>query len=103
MLRFRSQTTAEAAVKSRILNWTCLLALVVIAFCRTSWAQDGAALYRQRCAVCHEVNGAERAPDRSVLQQMPSATIVKVLETGVMRTMAGSLTPAERDAIAEYL
>ena len=34
---------------------------------------------------------------------MPSATIVKVLETGVMRTMAGSLTPAERDSVAEYL
>jgi polyvinyl alcohol dehydrogenase (cytochrome) len=90
-------------VKSRIFSWTCLLALVVITSLRASWAQDGAALYHQRCAVCHEGNAAERAPDRSALQQMPSASIVKVLETGVMRTVAGSLTPAERDAIAEYL
>src|ERR1700687_2183215 len=66
-------------------------------------AQDGAALYRQRCAVCHEGGAADRAPDRSILQKFPSASIARTLETGVMREVVGSLTPAERDAIATYL
>lgn len=90
-------------MKSRIISWTCLLAVVVITSFGASWAQDGAALYRQRCAVCHEASSSDRVPDRSALQQMPSASIVKALETGVMRMVAGSLSPAERDAIAEYL
>src|SRR6266852_4065146 len=44
-----------------------------------------------------------RAQDRNILQKFPSASIVRTLETGVMREVVGSLTPAERDAIATYL
>ena len=82
---------------------TVQLVLVITIFSGTSWAQDGAALYHQRCAVCHDASSSDRVPDRSAVQQMSSASIVKVLETGVMRMVAGSLAPAERDAIAEYL
>jgi polyvinyl alcohol dehydrogenase (cytochrome) len=77
-----------------------LLGLTSVRVCR---AQDGAALYRQRCAVCHEGGASDRAPDRSILQRFPSASIVRTLETGAMREVVGSLTPGERDAIATYL
>jgi polyvinyl alcohol dehydrogenase (cytochrome) len=84
------------------LRCTFLTVFFVTALPQPTLAQDGAALYRQRCAVCHE-GGADRAPDRATLQYMPTASIVRTLETGVMRDMAGSLTPAERDAIAAFL
>jgi len=90
-------------MKCLILARTLLFAFIVAASSQTSWAQDGAALYRQRCAVCHEGGASDRAPDRATLQYMPTASIVRTLETGVMREVVGSLTPAERDAIAAYL
>jgi polyvinyl alcohol dehydrogenase (cytochrome) len=90
-------------MKCSSLPRTFLFALLVFAASQTCRAQDGAALYRQRCAVCHEGGASDRAPDRTILQYMPPASIARTLETGVMREMAGSLSPAERDAIAAFL
>jgi polyvinyl alcohol dehydrogenase (cytochrome) len=90
-------------MKCLILARTLLFALIVASASQTSWAQDGAALYRQHCAVCHEGGTSDRAPDRSILRYMSPTSIARILETGVMREMAGSLTPAQRDAIAAYL
>src|SRR5260370_26992270 len=91
------------SMKCLILSRTLLFALIVATSSQTSWAQGGAALYRQRCAVCHEGGASDRAPDRAILQYMPAASIARTLETGVMREMAGSLSPAQRDAIAAFL
>ena len=90
-------------MKSTILRLTLLSATIVIAGSQSSWAQDGAALYHQRCAACHDSGSSDRVPARSVLQQMSPESVVRVLETGVMRMVAGSMTPAERDAVAQYL
>src|SRR6266849_10669386 len=90
-------------MKSPLLRCAFLLLLLVTTSISVCRGQDGAALYRQRCAVCHEGGAGDRAPDRSILQKFPSASIVRTLETGVMREVVGSLTPAERDAIATYL
>jgi len=90
-------------MSSLLLRRALLLLLLVTTSIRVCRAQDGGALYRQRCAVCHEGGANDRAPDRSILQKFPSASIVRALETGVMREVVGSLTPAERDAIATYL
>src|SRR5258708_20273463 len=91
------------SMKCLILSRPLLFALIVATSSQTSWAQDGAALYRQRCAVCHEGGASDRAPDRAVLQYMQAASIARTLETGVMREMAGSPTPARRDAFAPVL
>ena len=93
VLRFGSRRTVEVAMKSLLSRSTVQLVLVITIFSGTSWAQDGAALYHQRCAVCHDASSSDRVPDRSAVQQMSSASIVKVLETGVMRMVAGSLAP----------
>ncbi len=90
-------------MKQFVLICTFLSAFLVTASSQPTWAQDGAALYRQRCAVCDDGGASDRAPDRTVLQYMPADSIVRTLESGVMRDMAGSLTLAERDAIAAYL
>jgi polyvinyl alcohol dehydrogenase (cytochrome) len=86
-----------------ILRRALLFTLSVAASTPTGRAQDGAALYHQRCAVCHESKSSDRAPGRNILEQMSPVSIVRTLESGSMREVVGSLTPAERDAIVKYL
>ncbi|HEY7209459.1 MAG TPA: PQQ-binding-like beta-propeller repeat protein [Bryobacteraceae bacterium] len=65
-------------------------------------AQDGAGIYRARCAACHD-KPAGRVPTLSALQAMTPAAIVNTLERGSMKTQAAGLTEAERTAVADYL
>ena len=65
-------------------------------------AQDGAALYKEICASCHE-GGADRAPSREALRAMTPDRVLTALESGVMVTMTSRRTAAERRAIAEFV
>ncbi|HXI32228.1 MAG TPA: PQQ-binding-like beta-propeller repeat protein [Vicinamibacterales bacterium] len=66
-------------------------------------AQDGAALYEQRCASCHERAAVVRAPARDVIAALPADRIVASLETGLMRVQGEALTAEQKRAIAAYL
>ena len=66
-------------------------------------AQDGAAMYAQRCASCHEGGQVARAPAREVIAALTPDRIVGALESGAMRVQGESLTPEQRRAIASYL
>jgi polyvinyl alcohol dehydrogenase (cytochrome) len=67
-------------------------------------APDGAALWAQRCASCHDnVSLDNRAPPRVSLAARPSSDIVQALTRGAMVQMAQGLSPAEIDAIALYV
>jgi polyvinyl alcohol dehydrogenase (cytochrome) len=63
---------------------------------------DGAALYAQACATCHDT-GANRAPSRDAFLAMPPERVLSAMETGSMITMALNRTGAERHAIAEFV
>ena len=65
-------------------------------------AQDGAALYKEICASCHE-GGADRAPSRDALRAMTPDRVLAALESGAMVTMTSRRTAAERRAIAEFV
>jgi len=65
-------------------------------------AQDGAALYKEICASCHE-GGADRAPTREALRAMTPDRVLAALESGVMVTMTSRRSAAERRAIAEFV
>jgi polyvinyl alcohol dehydrogenase (cytochrome) len=65
-------------------------------------APDGAALYAQRCAACHERTDSH-APPRSALASRSSTNIVMALMTGVMRPQAAGLSHEQVNAIAGYL
>src|SRR5580704_1406261 len=65
-------------------------------------AHDGAALYKEICASCHE-GGADRAPSREALRAMTPDRVLTALESGVMVTMTSRRTAAERRAIAEFV
>jgi polyvinyl alcohol dehydrogenase (cytochrome) len=67
-------------------------------------AQDGAAVYTQRCATCHDSsNAANRAPRRDALAGFSADRIVSALESGAMRQQGEPMSGAERRAVAAYL
>jgi polyvinyl alcohol dehydrogenase (cytochrome) len=63
---------------------------------------SGEAIYKNRCSGCHERTDP-RIPHRDALQKMPSARIVRALDTGAMMAIAFTLSREERLAVASYL
>src|SRR5580698_1399960 len=65
-------------------------------------ATSGEAVYQKRCAGCHEqVN--DRIPPRDALQKMPSARILRALNSGAMMAIAFTISGEDRTAVASYL
>ena len=61
-----------------------------------------AALYRERCANCHD-GGAERAPDRASMKLLAPDRVRASLTRGSMVEQARGLAPRELDLLAAYL
>ncbi|MGA3188568.1 MAG: PQQ-binding-like beta-propeller repeat protein [Bryobacteraceae bacterium] len=66
-------------------------------------APDGAVLYKERCAICHDKSAETRAPAPAALRQMSRENIVKALETGLMKEQGAGLSAAEKLTLAEFL
>ncbi len=86
-----------------------LSGLAIVAACIAGAAQNksagnkaGEALYRQRCASCHEGQVA-RAPNRAALGQMTQENIQFALTGGKMSTQGADLTPAQIDVLSHFL
>ena len=82
-----------------------LLLLPLLWSADTSAAEprDGKTLYASECASCHD-GGAARMPSRATLEAMPTAAIIRSLETGVMRVVGNfRLNGPERVAVAVYI
>src|SRR6266850_3798468 len=74
-----------------------------VGFAQTSGPKAaGEAVYKQRCAACHEQTNP-RIPSRSTLSQMPAARILSALDFGVMMTIAYPMSRDEREAVAAYV
>ncbi len=78
--------------------------LVLVATASSAAApRDGASLYSAECASCHD-SGAAHAPTLDTLAAMPTAAIIRSLETGVMRVVGNfKLNGPERVAVAEHI
>jgi polyvinyl alcohol dehydrogenase (cytochrome) len=76
-------------------------ALLLLAAPCISAAQDGAAIYKELCASCHDA-GVDRAPSREALRAMSPQRILDAMEAGPMVAMAQLRTAQERRAIAEF-
>ncbi|MEO7146181.1 MAG: PQQ-binding-like beta-propeller repeat protein [Bryobacteraceae bacterium] len=70
----------------------------------TAWGAppDGAALYRTRCAACHD-HTETRAPGRDSFGKMMPEFILKTMVDGAMAPQSIGLTPDERTSIARFL
>jgi polyvinyl alcohol dehydrogenase (cytochrome) len=77
-------------------------ALFVTATVLAAQAPEGEAVYRQRCAACHDQNNP-RIPARASLQQIPASRILRTLNYGAMIAVAYTMSTAEREAVAKYL
>ena len=62
---------------------------------------DGAALYKEHCAKCHDT--VARAPKFKMMQKLPPEFIIRSLETGKMAFQGIMRTKAERTAIASHV
>ena len=82
-----------------------LLALVFGATRASAQAvPDGAALFQQRCAMCHTTaTSTGRAPSRAVLAEKTQQEILQTLESGAMVIYGNRMNEAERRAVAAFL
>lgn len=63
---------------------------------------DGAKLYEQRCAMCHD-NAQGRTPPKSALARRAPDEIITALTTGSMQTQASGLSELEIRTLAVHL
>jgi len=64
---------------------------------------DGAALFAQNCASCHQSDNDMRAPEPEALHQMSKASIMAALESGRMTWEGKHISKANKEVIANYL
>jgi len=78
--------------------------LSILAIATTALAQDGPALYRTYCAICHEGPTKDaQAPGRDVMKQLSAEQVLESMERGSMRARAAERSRAQRRALAEYV
>jgi len=65
-------------------------------------ASAGETVYQKRCSGCHE-QANDRIPPREALQKMPSARILRALNSGAMMAIAFTMSGEDRRAVAAYL
>jgi len=64
--------------------------------------EDGQAVFKQRCAACHEQNNP-RIPTRESLQRLPASRILRALNYGAMITVGYTMNMNQREAVANWL
>lgn len=80
------------------MRYVCLLVLMQ----SFVLAQDGAAIYKERCASCHDTPQG-RVPALSTLKQMTGAEIYIALTNGTMKSRAEGLATPEIFALIGYI
>jgi polyvinyl alcohol dehydrogenase (cytochrome) len=67
-------------------------------------APDGAAVYKERCAVCHDnATKDARVPARDVLAKLTPENIETALTSGVMKEEGSALSADQKRAVASFL
>src|SRR5262245_21077598 len=85
------------------MRYVCLLALMILVLStQVLSAQDGAAIYKERCASCHDAPEG-RVPALSAIKAMSGEAIYVALTTGVMRTQAQGLSAPQIFALLGYI
>jgi polyvinyl alcohol dehydrogenase (cytochrome) len=81
----------------------CLFALIILLLStRVLFAQEGAAIYKERCASCHDAPDG-RVPPLSAIKAMSGEAIYAALTMGAMRTQAQGLSAAQLFALVGYI
>ena len=81
---------------------TLLLTLLLPAVAWPAEAPEGAGLYEEKCASCHQ-NGVDRAPTLETLRRMSPEAVEQSLTGGSMRSFGEGLTAEQRAAVARFV
>lgn len=81
---------------------TPFLVAILMPWAFAAAAPSGEAVYKARCSGCHD-QVSDRVPPKDSLQKMPSARIVRALDSGAMMAIAFRMSRDERIAVASYL
>jgi polyvinyl alcohol dehydrogenase (cytochrome) len=81
------------------MRYACLLILTMTALLQ---AQDGAALYKQRCASCHD-SPTGRIPSIGAIRQMTGEAIYAALTNGAMKSQTSGLSTQEVISLLVYI
>jgi polyvinyl alcohol dehydrogenase (cytochrome) len=81
------------------MRYVCLFALIVPALLS---AQDGAAIYKERCASCHDMPEG-RVPSITTIKAMSGEAIYMALSTGSMKARAEGLSTPQIFALLGYI
>jgi len=85
------------------MRYVCLLALIILVLStQVLSAQDGAAIYKERCASCHDAPEG-RVPALSAIKAMSGEAIFLALTSGAMRTQAQGLSTPQIFALIGYI
>jgi len=79
-----------------------LLALVCVWAVRAA-APDGEALYKQRCATCHDGQPQPRMPSRQEIGARTPESVYSAMFGGAMQPQSAGLSPEEGRAIARFV
>jgi polyvinyl alcohol dehydrogenase (cytochrome) len=77
------------------------LASIAPALAQTPGIAGGEAIYRERCAGCHD-GGAARAPDLKTLRQMSPDQVLAALRSGSMSAQGQGLSTAQLDSVSHF-
>ncbi|HLW52272.1 MAG TPA: PQQ-binding-like beta-propeller repeat protein [Candidatus Angelobacter sp.] len=86
-------------------RWIALLIIIACLGLRASAAQtnEGAAIYKRQCSLCHDNSAMTRAPAPAALKMMAPEAVLRALETGRMKDQGALLTAAQKRTIAEFV
>ncbi len=80
-----------------------LIFLAALALSILYGAPDGEALYKARCAACHDGKPQARMPGREEVAKRSPEEILKTMMAGAMQPQSAGLTAEDGRAIARYL
>ncbi len=80
------------------MRYVCLLAFVLPVLC----AQDGATIYKERCASCHDMPEG-RVPALSAIKAMSGEAVYVALTSGIMKTRAEGLSTPQIFSLLGYI
>jgi polyvinyl alcohol dehydrogenase (cytochrome) len=84
------------------MRYVWMLALLTVLSVQVLFAQDGAAIYREKCASCHDMPEG-RTPALSTIKAMSGAAIYVALTNGAMKAQADGLSTAQIFSLLGYI
>jgi len=101
-----SRLDSPRSLRVRRLVIACALALLAVPAAGQDVASqnDGAALFKTYCAMCHDGAAADaQAPRLDTLRQLSAEQVLAALERGSMRARAAERSRAQRRTLAAYV